>query len=56
VWNVPQALAGEPKHLLLQAEIETGMELDGSTPRLLEDAERLRRRQQLEEATKQRKN
>jgi hypothetical protein len=56
VWNVPQALAGEPKHLLLQAEIETGMELDGSTPRLLEDAERLRRRQQLEEATKTRKN
>jgi hypothetical protein len=49
-----RATAGDAKHLLLEAEIETGMELDGGTPRLLEDRERERRRQQLEEAKKAR--
>jgi hypothetical protein len=38
--------------LLLEAEIETGMELDGSTPRLLDDAERARRSQRLEAGKK----
>jgi serine/threonine protein kinase/WD40 repeat protein len=56
VWKVPQALAGEAKHLMLRAEIEMAMELDGSTPRLLEEVERVRRKQQLEEVTKTRKN
>jgi hypothetical protein len=55
VWKVPQAVAGEAKHLLLKAEVETGMVLDLYTPRLLEDAERAQRRQQLKEAEKARK-
>jgi hypothetical protein len=34
VWKVPQAIAGEAKHLLRKAKIETGMELDGPTTRM----------------------
>jgi WD40 repeat protein len=49
VWNVPQAILGEPRRLLLEAEIETGMTLDAGTPRLLDDMERAERAQQLEE-------
>jgi WD40 repeat protein len=52
VWKVPQAIPGEAKRLLLKAEIETGMELDSSTPRILDDAERARRRQQMEGSEK----
>jgi hypothetical protein len=40
--------------LLLEAEVETGMELDNGTPRLLDDAELALRGQQLEEADKAR--
>jgi WD40 repeat protein len=52
IWKVPQALPGPASRLLLEAEIETGMELDGSTPRLLDDAERTRRGQRLEAGDK----
>jgi WD40 repeat protein/tRNA A-37 threonylcarbamoyl transferase component Bud32 len=52
VWKAPQAMAGDAKRLLLEAEVQTGMELDGGTPRLLDDAERARRTQQLEGAVK----
>jgi WD40 repeat protein len=52
VWKVPHAIPGEAKLLLLEAEIKTGMELDGSTPRLLDDEERARRRRQVEGAGK----
>jgi WD40 repeat protein len=48
-WQVPAAMPGEAKRLLLEAEVETGMELDGSTTRLLEDVERMQRVQQMEE-------
>jgi WD40 repeat protein/tRNA A-37 threonylcarbamoyl transferase component Bud32 len=48
VWSVPRAMPGEPQRLLLEAELETGMELGGSTTRLLEDAERAQRVRQLE--------
>jgi WD40 repeat protein len=48
VWNVPRAIPGEAERLLLEAQVETGMELDGSTTRLLEDGEQARRVQQLE--------
>jgi hypothetical protein len=49
VWTVPQPLPGAARRLLLEAEVATGMELIGNIPRLLDDAERGRRRQQLEE-------
>jgi hypothetical protein len=55
VQKVPRAVACEAKHLLLKAEVETGMALDLNTPRLLEDSERAQRRQQLEEAEKAQK-
>jgi hypothetical protein len=47
-WKVPQAADGPAERLLLQAEVRTGMELDGATPHLLDDAERSRRERQLE--------
>jgi WD40 repeat protein len=52
VWKVPRAIPGDANRLLLATEIETGMAVDGGTPRLLDDAERALRRQQLEEGKK----
>jgi WD40 repeat protein len=49
VWKVPQPVQGEAKRLLLEAEIETGLELDGSTPRLLDDEERAQRVRQMQQ-------
>jgi hypothetical protein len=41
-------MRGDAKHLLLWAQVRTGMELDAGTPHLLDDAERARRGRQLE--------
>jgi WD40 repeat protein len=49
VWKLPQPMRGKPDLLLIQAEVETGLSLDGGTPRLLDDAERDQRWQQLHE-------
>ncbi len=48
LWKVPQPADGPAERLLLRAEALTGMELDGASPHLLDEAERSRRWQQLE--------
>ena len=54
LWKVPQPTSGDARRLLLRAEAQTGMELDGSSMRLLDDAERARRWRQLDETDKPR--
>jgi WD40 repeat protein len=49
VWKLPQPMQGKSDALLLQAEAETGMSLDGGSPRLLDDAERDQRWKQFSE-------
>jgi WD40 repeat protein len=53
IWKLPQLTQGK-SDLLLQAEAETGMSLDGRSPRLLDDAKRDQRWEQSSELKKSR--
>jgi WD40 repeat protein len=50
IWKIPEPVSGDAKRLLLETEFATGMSLDGGAMRLLDDAERAQRGQQLHRA------